>query len=199
MKNSLKLVIILFLGVFQMALAQNTISGTIRDANGPLPGANVIEAGTNNGVSTDFDGNFEISVSDGASLEISYTGYFTQTIEVGNQSSFDILMEEDTEQLDEVVVTSLGFTEKRDKLGSTYSVVSTGAVQRSGEATFANALSAKAAGLSVTRSSGDPGAGSRIRIRGANTILGSSEPLIIVDGSPLNSSCLLYTSPSPRD
>ena len=188
MKNSLKLVIILFLGVFQVALAQNTISGTIRDANGPLPGANVIEVGTNNGVSTDFDGNFEISVSDGASLEISYTGYFTQTIEVGNQSSFDILMEEDTEQLDEVVVTSLGFTEKRDKLGSTYSVVSTGAVQRSGEATFANALSAKAAGLSVTRSSGDPGAGSRIRIRGANTILGSSEPLIIVDGSPLNSS-----------
>ena len=188
MKNSLKLVTILFLGVFQIALAQNTISGTIRDANGPLPGANVIEAGTNNGVSTDFDGNFEISVSDGASLEISYTGYFTQTIEVGNQSSFDILMEEDTEQLDEVVVTSLGFTEKRDKLGSTYSVVSTGAVQRSGEATFANALSAKAAGLSVTRSSGDPGAGSRIRIRGANTILGSSEPLIIVDGSPLNSS-----------
>ena len=188
MKNSLKLVIILFLGVFQVALAQNTISGTIRDGNGPLPGANVIEVGTNNGVSTDFDGNFEISVSDGASLEISYTGYFTQTIEVGNQSSFDILMEEDTEQLDEVVVTSLGFTEKRDKLGSTYSVVSTGAVQRSGEATFANALSAKAAGLSVTRSSGDPGAGSRIRIRGANTILGSSEPLIIVDGSPLNSS-----------
>jgi len=188
MKNSLKLVIILFLGVFQIALAQNTISGTIRDGNGPLPGANVIEVGTNNGVSTDFDGNFEISVSDGASLEISYTGYFTQTIEVGNQSSFDILMEEDTEQLDEVVVTSLGFTEKRDKLGSTYSVVSTGAVQRSGEATFANALSAKAAGLSVTRSSGDPGAGSRIRIRGANTILGSSEPLIIVDGSPLNSS-----------
>ena len=172
----------------QIALAQNTISGTIRDGNGPLPGANVIEVGTNNGVSTDFDGNFEISVSDGASLEISYTGYFTQTIEVGNQSSFDILMEEDTEQLDEVVVTSLGFTEKRDKLGSTYSVVSTGAVQRSGEATFANALSAKAAGLSVTRSSGDPGAGSRIRIRGANTILGSSEPLIIVDGSPLNSS-----------
>ena len=188
MKNSLKLVTILFLGVFQIALAQNTISGTIRDANGPLPGANVIEAGTNNGVSTDFDGNFEISVSDGARLEISYTGYFTQTIEVGNQSSFDILMEEDTEQLDEVVVTSLGFTEKRDKLGSTYSVVSTGAVQRSGEATFANALSAKAAGLSVTRSSGDPGSGSRIRIRGANTILGSSEPLIIVDGSPLNSS-----------
>jgi len=188
MKNKLKLCIILLLGIAQISLAQNTISGIIRDANGPLPGANVIELGTNNGVSTDFDGNFQITVAEGASIEISYTGYFTQTIVVGSQSSFDILMEEDTEQLDEVVVTSLGFTEKRDKLGSTYSVVSTGAVQRSGEATFANALSAKAAGLSVTRSSGDPGAGSRIRIRGANTILGSSEPLIIVDGSPLNSS-----------
>ena len=188
MKNKLKLCIILLLGISQISLAQNTISGIIRDANGPLPGANVIELGTNNGVSTDFDGNFQITVAEGASIEISYTGYFTQTIVVGSQSSFDILMEEDTEQLDEVVVTSLGFTEKRDKLGSTYSVVSTGAVQRSGEATFANALSAKAAGLSVTRSSGDPGAGSRIRIRGANTILGSSEPLIIVDGSPLNSS-----------
>ena len=188
MKNKLFMVMTLFLSFVQISLAQNTISGTIRDANGPLPGANVIESGTNNGVSTDFDGNFQISVAEGASLEISYTGYFSQTIEVGNQSSFDILMEEDTEQLDEVVVTSLGFTEKRDRLGSTYSVVSTGAVQRSGEATFANALSAKAAGLSVSRSSGDPGSGSRIRIRGANTILGSSEPLIIVDGSPLNSS-----------
>ena len=188
MKNKLFMVMTLFLSFVQISLAQNTISGTIRDVNGPLPGANVIESGTNNGVSTDFDGNFQISVAEGASLEISYTGYFSQTIEVGNQSSFDILMEEDTEQLDEVVVTSLGFTEKRDRLGSTYSVVSTGAVQRSGEATFANALSAKAAGLSVSRSSGDPGSGSRIRIRGANTILGSSEPLIIVDGSPLNSS-----------
>ena len=188
MKNKLFMVMTLFLSFVQISLAQNTINGTIRDANGPLPGANVIESGTNNGVSTDFDGNFQISVAEGATLEISYTGYFTQTIEVGSQSSIDILMEEDTEQLDEVVVTSLGFTEKRDKLGSTYSVVSTGAVQRSGESTFANALSGKAAGVSVARSSGDPGAGSRIRIRGANTILGSSDPLIIVDGSPLNSS-----------
>ena len=113
MKNKLKLCIILLLGIAQISLAQNTISGIIRDANGPLPGANVIELGTNNGVSTDFDGNFQITVAEGASIEISYTGYFTQTIIVGSQSSFDILMEEDTEQLDEVVVTSLGFTEKR--------------------------------------------------------------------------------------
>lgn len=72
-------------------------------------------------------------------------------------STINVILEEDNQLLDEVIVTSLGFTEKRDKLGSTYSVVSTAAVQRSGEATFANALSGKAAGVSITRTSGDPG------------------------------------------
>ncbi|MGB2398159.1 MAG: carboxypeptidase-like regulatory domain-containing protein, partial [Flavobacteriaceae bacterium] len=172
----------------QFTYAQKVIRGNVSDANGPLPGANVIEQGTTNGVSTDFDGNYEITVSDNAGvLEISYTGFLTQSIEIGNQSSIDVILEDDTQLLDEVVVTSLGFTEKKDRLGSTYSVVSTNAVQRSGEPTLANALSGKAAGLSIARTSGDPGAGSRIRIRGGNTILGSSAPLIIVDGSPLNS------------
>lgn len=181
------MIIFLLLGVVQLAMAQTVIRGVVSDANGPLPGASVLEKGTTNGVSTDFDGNFQISVAQGATLEISYTGFLSQSIEIGNQSSINVVLEDDTQQLDEVVVTSLGFTEKKDRLGSTYSVVSTNAVQRSGEPTLANALSGKAAGLSIARTSGDPGAGSRIRIRGGNTILGSSEPLIIVDGSPLNS------------
>ena len=187
MKNQFRWTILLIMGIVQVTLAQNRISGTVRDANGPLPGANVIEQGTTNGVSTDFDGNFTITVAEGATLDISYTGFITQIITVGNQSTIDVLLEEDTELLEEVVVTALGFTEKRDKQGSTSSIVSTKAVVRSGEATLQNALSGKAAGVSVARTSGDPGAGSRIRIRGANTILGSSDPLIIVDGSPLNS------------
>ena len=187
MKNQILLVALL-LSTFQVAWAQNVISGSVRDASGPLPGANVIEQGSTNGVSTDFDGNFKITVADGATLEISYTGYITQLVAIDNQDSFDIILEEDTEELQEVVVTALGFTEKRDKQGSTSSIVSTKAVVRSGEATLQNALSGKAAGVSIARTSGDPGAGSRIRIRGANTILGSSDPLIIVDGSPLNSS-----------
>lgn len=187
MKNQISLFFTLLLGVIQLTLAQNLIRGTVSDANGPLPGANVIEQGTTNGVSTDFDGNFTINVAEGATLEISFTGFLTQNITVANQSSIDVVLEEDTGLLEEVVVTALGFTEKRDKQGSTSSIVSTKAVVRSGEATFQNALSGKAAGVSVARTSGDPGAGSRIRIRGANTILGSSDPLIIVDGSPLNS------------
>ena len=187
MKHHIKMIIFLLLGVVQLTMAQTVIRGVVSDANGPLPGASVLEKGTTNGVSTDFDGNFQISVAQGATLEISYTGFLSQSIEIGNQSSINVVLEDDTQQLDEVVVTSLGFTEKKDRLGSTYSVVSTNAVQRSGEPTLANALSGKAAGLSIARTSGDPGAGSRIRIRGGNTILGSSAPLIIVDGSPLNS------------
>lgn len=181
-------IVCLFLIVGQMTFAQKVIQGTIRDANGPLPGANVVEQGTSNGVSTDFDGNFSITVSDENSvISISYTGFLSQEVEVGSRTSINIQLEEDAQLLQEVVVTALGFSEDRDKQGSTSSIVSTKAVARSGEPTIANALSGKAAGLSVARTSGDPGAGSRIRIRGANTILGSSDPLIIVDGSPLNS------------
>lgn len=177
---------ILFI-VSHMLFAQKSIQGTISDANGPLPGANVVELGTTNGVSTDFDGNFQITVSnDAAVLEISYTGFLTQTVAVGNQTTMEIQLLEDTQQLNEVVVTALGFTEARDKQGATSSIVSTKAVVRSGETTLANTLSGKASGLRISRSNGDPGAGSAIRIRGANTILGASDPLIIVDGIPLN-------------
>ncbi|MCH1417200.1 MAG: SusC/RagA family TonB-linked outer membrane protein [Flavobacteriaceae bacterium] len=186
MKHQIKMIFFLLLGIAQLTMAQTTIRGVVSDANGPLPGANVLEQGTTNGVSTDFDGNFQISVAQGATLEISYTGFVTQYITVNNQSDIDITLEEDTQSLNEVVVTALGFTEERDKQGSTSSIVSSKAVLRSGESTLANGLSGKASGLRVSRSNGDPGAGSAIRIRGANTILGASEPLIIVDGVPLN-------------
>ena len=184
MKNFFRISLIL---VSFMAFGQNKISGTVLDSDGlVLPGANVIIKNTNTGVSTDFDGKFEIEADQDQVLQFSYTGFTTLEVIVGNQDSISVSLQPNN-QLDEVVVTSLGFTEKRDSQGSTYSVVSTGAVQRSGEATFANSLSGKAAGVSISRTSGDPGAGSRIRIRGANTILGSSSPLIVVDGSPMNS------------
>jgi len=184
MKNFFRISLILLSFI---TYGQNKITGTVFDSDGlALPGATVIIENTNTGVSTDFDGNFEIEVDQGQVLQFSYIGYLTQDVTVSGQDAISVSLQSDN-QLDEVVVTSLGFTEKRDRQGSTYSVVSTGAVQRSGEATFANSLSGKAAGVSITRTSGDPGAGSRIRIRGANTILGSSSPLIIVDGSPMNS------------
>ena len=171
------------------AISQQTITGNVSDDNGPLPGANIIEKGTQNGVSTDFDGNYQITLEgDSSSIEISYTGFFSQTIKVGEQSSIDLILKEDSQLLNEVVVTSLGFKVSRDEQGSTSSVVNTQAVVRSGEPTLLNTLSGKAAGVQIRRVSGDPGAGATIRIRGANTISGASDPLFIVDGVPMNNS-----------
>ncbi|MEE3035451.1 MAG: SusC/RagA family TonB-linked outer membrane protein [Bacteroidota bacterium] len=185
-----KYLILLLMFCSNLIAAQRIITGSVLDSSGqPLPGANVIEVGTSNGVSTDFDGNFSITVSgDDSVLEVSFTGFESQQITVGQQSSLQINLIEDAEVLKEVIVTSLGFVEIRDQQGSTSSIVKPEVVTSSGEATFVNALSGKASGVRITRSNGDPGAGSTIRIRGANTIGGSSNPLIIVDGVPLESS-----------
>jgi TonB-linked SusC/RagA family outer membrane protein len=173
-------------GLFAQQLFSQTVSGNITDESGvPLPGANVIIEGTTTGVSTDFDGNYQIQAEQGQVLQFSYIGYTTQSIAVGSQDTINVSLQPDN-QLEEVIVTSLGFTVVKDQQGSTSSVVNTQSVLRSGEPTIANALSGKASGVRISRSNGDPGAGSTIRIRGANTIDGSSQPLIIVDGVPLD-------------
>lgn len=173
-------------GLFAQQLYSQSVSGNITDESGvPLPGANVIIEGTTTGVSTDFDGNYQIQAEQGQVLQFSYIGYTTQSIAVGSQDTINVSLQPDN-QLEEVIVTSLGFTVVKDQQGSTSSVVNTQSVLRSGEPTIANALSGKASGVRISRSNGDPGAGSTIRIRGANTIDGSSQPLIIVDGVPLD-------------
>ena len=175
-----------FLFFSLLSVGQNSLTGVVSDENGvPLPGANVVIDGTSTGVSTDFDGNFEITASQGQVLAISFIGYTTQYITVSGQSNLDISLQLDNE-LEEVVVTALGFAAVRDQQGSTSSVVNADDVIRSAEPTVVNALSGKASGVRITRSNGDPGAGSTIRIRGANTIDGSIQPLIIVDGVPLD-------------
>ena len=183
MKRILSIAFLLFAFI---TFGQNSINGVVSDDNGvPLPGANVIIEDTNTGVSTDFDGNFQINASQGQILAISFIGYTTQYITVAGQTSLNISLELDN-QLEEVVVTALGFAAVRDQQGSTSSVIDSDDVIRSAEPTVVNALSGKASGVRVTRSNGDPGAGSAIRIRGANTIDGSIQPLIIVDGVPLD-------------
>ena len=172
--------------LFSLLSVGQNITGIVSDENGvPLPGVNVVIDGTSTGVSTDFDGNFEIAASQGQVLAISFIGYTTQYITVSGQSNLNISLQLDNE-LEEVVVTALGFAAVRDQQGSTSSVVNADDVIRSAEPTVVNALSGKASGVRITRSNGDPGAGSTIRIRGANTIDGSIQPLIIVDGVPLD-------------
>ena len=176
----------LFLFSSIVLFGQGGISGVVLDENGgPLPGANVVIENTSTGVSTDFDGNFTINANSGQVLVISYIGYTSEYITVGNQDSITVSLQLDNE-LEEVVVTALGFAAVRDQQGSTSSVIATDDVIRSAEPTVVNALSGKASGVRITRSNGDPGAGSTIRIRGANTIDGSIQPLIIVDGVPMD-------------
>lgn len=186
--KKLTLLVFMFLVVATTgALAQKTVTGTIQDNAGEsLIGVNILEQGSTNGTISDIDGNFSISVSgDDAILEISYTGMETQIIPVGTNSVVDILMQENSELLDEVVVTALGFSQKKDETGSTAAVVKPEDISRSGETTLLNSLGAKASNVQISRSNGDPGAGSTIRIRGANSISGSSNPLIILDGVPI--------------
>lgn len=170
-------------------MAQKTVTGTISDASGPLPGVSVLEKGTNNGVETDFNGNFSIKVSkDDAILSIAYLGFKTKEVTVSGKTKITLILEEDAEKLDEIVINSLGFAVRSDKLGSAVSSVKTKALVSSGETSIANSIQGKMSGVNITRSNGDPGSGSNIRIRGANTIFGSTQPLIIVDGIPISNS-----------
>lgn len=170
-----------------MALAQKTIKGTINDAAGPLPGASVIEKGTSNGVETDFDGNFKIKVSkNDAILKIAFIGYKDQEVSVAGKTKLTIVLQEDAETLDEVVVNALGMRVDKRTLGATVSKVNADALATSGETSVINSLQGKASGVRIARSNGDPGAGSSIQIRGANTISGSTQPLIVLDGVPIS-------------
>ncbi len=182
------LLICLFFCTSSLLWAQKQISGTVTSEGGePLIGVNVVEKGTVNGASTDLDGNFTLTVAGESSvLVISYTGMRSIEQPVGTQTQFNISLSFQSELLEAIVVSALGFKQDKDKLGSTASVVSANDVVRSGETGVINGLSGKAAGVRIIRSNGDPGAGSNILIRGANSIQGDGSPLIIVDGVPIS-------------
>ncbi|MEM7373205.1 MAG: SusC/RagA family TonB-linked outer membrane protein [Bacteroidota bacterium] len=173
-----------------LSFGQKTITGTVTNAEGsPLLGANVIEPGTTNGAITNERGEFTINVKpDASSLVVSYVGMQRQEIDIENKSTVNVTLTTDVTLIDEVVITSLGFEQKRDEMGATSSIINAVDVSRSGEANLLNGLGAKASNVRINRTNGDPGAGSTIRIRGANTIDGDGDPLIIVDGVPLNNS-----------
>ncbi|MBQ0737242.1 SusC/RagA family TonB-linked outer membrane protein [Aquimarina celericrescens] len=170
--------------------AQTTVTGTVQDANGPLPGASIVVKGTSKGTITDFDGNYSIEAGNDDTLIFSYLGFITQEIPVSSKTKIDIVLQEDAESLDEVIVTSLGFVEKRDKLSSTYSKIDADKLVQPVENKIIDGIAGKAAGVNISATSGDPGAGSNIQIRGASSLGGSSQPLIIVDGIPLNNDTL---------
>ena len=188
-----------FLSLLGTIYAQSSIQGSVTDTNGdPLAGANVVIAGTSVGAATDADGIYEIDIPEGTlqgqsvSLEVSYIGYQSQSVNVDVPQSGSVTqnfsMNIDAIGLQAISVTALGFEANRDQQGSTSSSINSGDMTRSGESLMANSLAGKASNVIVNPSAGDPGASTSIKIRGANTISGANQPLIVVDGMPINNS-----------
>lgn len=163
-----------------------TVQGTVVDATGePLIGVSILEMGTTNGTITDFDGKFTLSVSEKSKLELSYIGYKSQ--QLAPKADLGVItLTEDTEVLDEVVVTALGIKREKKALGYAMQEVKGESLVASRETNIANALSGKIAGVQITRSSNGPGGSSKIQLRGANSVTGLNQPLIVVDGVPMD-------------
>ena len=176
------------------AMAQTrSISGKVTDrkTNEYLPGVTVVLKGTNSVAPTNSDGGFTIDVpTSGATLIFSSIGYTTQEIAVGSDSNLTVSLVPDVKQLIEVVVTALGLRANRDQLGTAQATVEGDALVRSGETSVITALSGKTPGVLIPRTSGDPGASANIQIRGASTITGNLQPLIVVDGVPIFNSSM---------
>jgi len=160
--------------------ATKKITGTVVDAQGPVIGASVMEKGTTNGTVTDFDGNFTLNVNPGATIVISYIGYETQEIKVGNQSNFNITLNEDDAVLEEVVVVGYGTMKKKLVTGATVQVKGDD-IAKLNTTNALEAMQSSTPGVNITQSSSQPGKGYKVFIRGAGTI-GDSQPLYVIDG-----------------
>ncbi len=183
-----KLLLLLFFGVLCVVSisAQRTVSGTITSAEGDaLIGVNILEKGTSNGTITDIDGNYSLMVSDGAQLVVTYTGYEEMELAVNNSSTLDISMSEG-QLLDEVVVTALGIERKERALAYSVTQLEGSSLATAKEVNIGNALAGKVAGVNVSNPATGPGGSTRIVIRGNGNISGNNQPLIVVDGVPIN-------------
>ncbi|MDG1572683.1 TonB-dependent receptor [Robiginitalea sp. M366] len=163
---------------------QNVISGTVVDAYGvPLPGANVIVQGTTQGTQTDFDGNFTLEADSNATLVVSYLGYVTQAVPVNGRSTINITMAEDSQALDEVIVTGYTTETKRETTAAV-SIVKAEELAAIPSGNVEQQLAGRVAGVNVV-TNGQPGTASQIRVRGFGAF-GGNEPLYVVDGVPIN-------------
>ena len=186
MRKRITMFIAMILAAASLANAQEiVVKGVIRDQqNQTLPGASVLVKGTQAGTVTDVDGNYSIGVPNGeAVLVVSFIGYETKEIAVGNQTQIDVILGGDLKTLNEVVVIGYG-TQKRGDVTTSIASVNTKDIEERPILQAAQALQGKAAGVQVTQPSGKPGAALSIRVRGATSVQAGNEPLYVVDGVP---------------
>lgn len=161
------------------------VQGVVKDEKGnSIPGATVIVKGTTIGTATDLDGKFSLDVPEGGILVVSFVGFTTREIQMGNQQVLEIVLKEDAAQLDEVVVVGYGSQKKSDLTGAISSLSSEDLTSGGTVSNVAQAIQGRASGVVVTQNSKAPGGSMSIRIRGANSVSSSNEPLYVVDGLP---------------
>jgi TonB-dependent SusC/RagA subfamily outer membrane receptor len=191
MKKTLLMSLMLMFTLFHQVMAQTrTISGKVTDQTngGGLPGVTVLLKGTTTGVSTNADGNFSLGVpASGGTLTFSSIGFITQEQPIGNSAVISVAMVTDMKQLNEVVVTGYGQQQNRAEVKGAVSTVSSADYKDQPIIGVDQALQGRAAGVQVSQSSGTPGGGISVRVRGAASIGASNEPLYVVDGLPVNS------------
>ena len=175
--------LLLLLSLFQLwTYAQEiTVKGIVNDTYGPIVGASVVQKGTSNGIVTDLDGAFTLSVPKNATIVVSFIGYKTQEVAANGKQPLHILLKEDTEMLEEVVVVGYGQMKRSDLTGSVVSV-NDAAIKKSIPTSIDQVLQGRAAGVQIQANSGTPGASSSIRIRGINSLNATNQPIFVIDG-----------------
>ncbi len=188
MRKTLQLLVLLLLLGHGYGYAQaSKVSGKITSpTNEALIGVSVVVSGTTQGTTSDVDGNYAISVPDDATLVFSYVGYVSQTVAVKGRSSINLIMAVDSKELGEVVVTALGIKKDERKIGYAVTKVDGGPLSIARETNVANSLEGRVAGLNVGGTSGGPGSSARLNIRGVTSFSGTSSPLIVINGVPMD-------------
>ncbi|MBR4521497.1 MAG: TonB-dependent receptor plug domain-containing protein, partial [Paludibacteraceae bacterium] len=176
----------LFILLALPAMAAVTVTGTVFDANNePVIGASVLEQGTNNGTVTDLDGQFALDVPNAnVTLVVSYVGMKTANVSLAGKTNVRVVLQEDTEVIDEVVVIGYGTQKKRD-VTTAISSVDTEDLEKLPITSAAQAMQGKAAGVTVVKPNGQPGTGMVVRVRGTTSMNASNDPLYVVDGVPM--------------
>ena len=187
MKRRFYVLLVFFLTLISpLVSAQGiTVNGTVTDRNGmTLPGVNVLIKGTSAGTQTDFDGNFTIAANPGQTLVFSFLGM--NTVELPATANMRVTLTDEAVQLEGVVVTALGIRREKASVGSATTTIRSDDITRGSQASLADALKGKVAGVVISNASTDPGASSGVIIRGFSSLAGTNQPLYVVDGVPIN-------------
>ncbi len=201
MKKCMCTIVILMFFVASAFAQKRTITGMVKDESGqPVSGASVVVKGTVEGVSANAAGEFSISAKGNDVLEVSSANFVSQDVRVNNQNALSVTLKRGNNVMEEVVVTALGIRREKRELATATQTISSEEINKSGSGNALSELNGKASGLTIINSAGDPGAGTYIRLRGVTSITGNNQPLMVVDGVPIDNSVNNYdaTSATPN-